>query len=126
MDSQAQQYLDKAERLSPFNPLQFSVHMVRAVSLVNQQKYEEAAEASLRATNYDNAYFSTYAIATACLQLAGRTEQAQQYAAKVLSLKPNYSTELYQRLTPHADEEKRALFICAMRSAGIPETSVVH
>ena len=126
MNRQAQQYLDKAERLSPFNLLQFSVHMVRAVSLANQKKYEDAVEASLRATYYDNAYFSTYAIATACLQLAGRTEQAQQYATKVLTLKPNYSTELYQCLTPHADEKTRALFINAMQSAGIPERSTVH
>jgi len=126
LNRQAQQYLDKAERFSPFDPLRFSLYMARAVILVSQKKYDAAAEASLHATYCTNAYFTTYAIATACLQLAGRSEQAKQYAAKVLVLKPNYSIELYQQLVPHVKEVTRMLFSNAMRCAGIPETSVVH
>jgi tetratricopeptide (TPR) repeat protein len=126
LDVQAQQSLDIAERLNPFDPLQFSLQTARAISLVHQKRYDEAVELSVLATYYANAYFSTYAIASACLQLAGDLEKAQQYAAKALILKPNYSTELYQCLTPHTDAETRGLFINAMQRAGIPEFSVIH
>ena len=125
-DTQAQLCLDHAERLSPFSPLQFSLKMARAVSLAHQKKYDEAVDCSLRATYYSNAYFSTYATATICLQLAGHTKQARQYANKTLKLKPDYSIELYQSLSPHADRSTRALFINALLNAGIPRVSTQH
>jgi len=125
LDEQARQCLETAERLSSLDPWLFSSQTARAVSLVHQHKYADAAELSLLATYSSNAYFSTYAIASACLQLAGDAVKAQQYAVKALKCKPNYSTELYQRLTPHVDIKTRYLFISAMQRAGIPEVSVI-
>jgi len=119
----AQKYFDLINRLSPFDPLRFSMKMMRAISLAQQRKYNEAASWSVQATQCSNAYFTTYAIAVACLQLAGFLEQAKQYADKVLTLKPEYSTELYKALSPHGNESTRIAFIQALQDAGIPEKS---
>jgi len=119
----AHQYLDRAERLSPYDPLQFAIKMVRAISFAHQKDYTKAVETSIQATQYPKAFFTTYAIAAACHQLAGDSKQAKLYANKVLLLKPNYSVEIYQRLIPHKDESTRSDFINAMLDTGIPQVS---
>ncbi len=122
-NQQAQNHFDIAERISPVDPLQFSLKMGRAVAFFNQQKYDDAVMWSLRATQYPNACFLSYAIATACLQLSGQLNKAQHYASEVLKRKPDFSTELYQLLTPCADENDsaRVLLIEAMNKAGLPK-----
>ena len=122
-DKKAMQLLESASRLSPFDPLQFSNMMGRATALAHSKQYDEAAMWGLRASSHPGAYFTTHAITAACLQLANRPDEAKNFAAKVLTLKPDYSIEAFQRLTPHTDEATRALFIKAMIASGIPKSS---
>ncbi len=122
-DDQALQLLESASRLSPFDSLQFSNMMGRATAFANKKQYDEAAEWGIRASSHPNAYFTTHAITAACLQLADRPEEARNFANKVLVLNPYYSIEIFKRLTPHANEATRELFIKAMIASGIPEIS---
>lgn len=119
----AQLSFELANKLSPFDSLQFSIKMVHAVSLAQEKKYTEAAEMALRAIQYPNAYFTTYAIATACLQLAGHSDQARQHAIKLLTLKPDYSVELFNSLAQDGNKVTRACFMQALQESGIPKTS---
>lgn len=123
LDSSVPLYLDAAQRLSPFDPLQFSIKTIRAISLVNQGKYDEAAAWSVSAANEHNAYFTTYAVTSACLELTGHTTDAQHYAAKTLKLNPDYSVDNYRRTFPYVDESARSIFINAMLKSGIPKVS---
>ncbi len=123
-DAEAQQHLDIAERLSPLDPLQFYIKMARAITLVNQKRYDEAADCSLQGTTYPNAYFTTYVVAAACLQLAGRDKQAQQYTQQALKIKPDYSVNLYQSRSPNKNKRENSVFIKAMLDAGIPQESL--
>lgn len=120
LDNQALLSLDKGQRLNPLDPLLFASMSTRATSLANQKQYHEAVASSLLATDNPNAFFATYAVASACLELAGRSEEAQQYAAMTIELQPDYSVGIYQRRFPHTDEATRKPFIDAMQRSGLP------
>lgn len=119
-DGQALQNLNRAARLNPYDPLKFSTLTMRAILLVNQGEFEQAAAISVNAADDPNAFFTTYAVTAACLELIGQSQKAQQYAKKALSLQSQYSVELYQRAFPHTNELIRRAFIQAMHKSGIP------
>lgn len=110
-------------RLSPFDPTSFSIKGARCFSFIHQKKYDKALDWGLRGSSNSNAYFTIYSVTAACLELTGNSTQAQQYAAKVLELQPNYSVESYWRLVPHADKATSTVIANAMLRAGIPKVS---
>lgn len=112
--------LDLAERLSPFDPLLFAMRCSRAISLVSQGRYEEAAPWTIRATQEPNAHFHIYAITAAVLELTGRSEEAKNNARWVLERQPDYSVQVFQRSFPHKDEAAREAMLAALARAGIP------
>ena len=81
-------------QLNPYDPANFSMHTAQATSLVHQKKYKKAANLIVKAADDPNAYFTIQAMATAILEIAGRSELAQRYAIKTLQLKPEYSVEV--------------------------------
>lgn len=113
--------LDMAERLSPFDPLLFAMRSSRAISLAGQGRYDEAAAWAIRGTQEANAHVHIYAIAAACLELAGRGEDARRNARWALERQPGYTVQLLKRSFPHRDEATRAPFLEALAQAGIPE-----
>lgn len=122
--TQAELHLEIAERLSPLDSLLFSMKMAQATLLVRQHKYADAAKISLQATHYPNAYFTTYALAAACLQLAGKLSEANRYANKLLKIKPGYSIESYLKFLPFSEVSTKQLITLAMQDAGIPALSI--
>jgi tetratricopeptide (TPR) repeat protein len=112
--------LDMAQRLSPFDPLLFAMKSSRGISLANQGKYDEAAAWAIRATHEPNAHFHIYAIAAACLELAGRPADARNNARWVIERQPRYSVEVFRRSFPHKDEAAREPMLAALARAGIP------
>ena len=111
--------LDKAQRLSPFDPLLFAMKASRAISLANQGMCEEAASWSIRGTQEPNAHFHIYAVAAACLELAGRAADAKNNARWVLDRRPDYTVEMFRRSFPHKDEAGRQPMLAALARAGI-------
>jgi hypothetical protein len=109
-----------AERLSPFDPLLFAMKSSRGISLANQGNYAEAASWAIRATQEPNAHFHIYAVAAACLELAGRPADARNNASWVLERQPGYTVDHFQRSFPHRDESARESFLVALQRAGIP------
>jgi len=122
-DEKSLPFLDSAQRLSPFDPLLFAMKSSRGMSLANRGLFDEAAAWAVRATHEPNAHFHIYAIASACLQLAGRAQDARDNAAWVLKQRPDFSVEFFKRSFPHKDEAQREPFIRALLQAGIPENS---
>jgi TolB-like protein len=112
--------LDAAQRLSPFDPLLFAMKSSRGISLAHQGKYAEAASWAIRATHEPNAHFHIYAIAAACLELAGRSADARNNARWVIERQPQYSVEVFRRSLPHKDEAHREPLLSALARAGIP------
>jgi len=112
--------LDKAQRLSPFDPLLFAMIACRAISLANQGLHAEAASWAIRATQEPNAHFHIYAIAAACLELAGRSDDARNNARWAIERQPQYNVDVFRRSFPHKDEAAREPFLSAFERAGIP------
>jgi len=119
-DEASLNYLDAAQRLSPFDPLLFAMKSSRGMSLANQGNHDEAVAWAIRATHEPNAHFHIYAIAAACLKLAGREADASNNATWALQRRPDYTVEVFQRSFPHKDEEHRRPLLDALEAAGIP------
>ena len=120
LDDESLSSIDTAERLSPYDPLLFAMKSSRAISLANQGRYAEAAAWSIRGTQEPNAHFHIYAVAAACLELAGRSADAKDNARWVLGRRPDYSVEVFRRSFPHKDEASREPLLAALARAGIP------
>lgn len=112
--------LDSAQRLSPFDPLLFAMKSSRGVTLALQGDREAACRWAVEATEEANAHFHIHAIAAACLQMVGKTQEARQMVARVLAMHKRYSIAVYDRSFPHHDPKQKKLFCDAMLAAGLP------
>lgn len=121
--NQALHHLNISERLSPFDSLLFAMKMAEATSLLRQKKFEEAAEISLLASSYPNAFFSTFALTAACLQLVGKVIEARGFVKKALQMNPVYSVEAYMQLVSFSEKSTKHLISKAMQEAGMPLTN---
>jgi tetratricopeptide (TPR) repeat protein len=120
MPDQAVSDLDMARRLSPFDPLLFAMEASRAITLAVGGHYPEAVEWAVQATREPNAHFHIFAIAAACLELAGRHEEAARNVAQALAMHPGYSVAVFQRSVPHKAERARRTMSDALAAAGLP------
>jgi TolB-like protein len=84
---------DHSRNLSPFDPLLFGMLGARAMAHVRLGQFEEAAEWALKAAARPNAHIIILAIAAHCLALAGREEEARNFAAAIRRMNTSYSTE---------------------------------
>ena len=104
---------DLARGLSPFDPLLFGMLGARAMALVRQGRFEEAAEWGLRAAARPNAHVHIRAIAAFSLALAGRTEEADAQLAAIREALPGY----------HIDDFLRAMQFCPEGAARFREAA---
>jgi TolB-like protein len=84
---------DQSRLLSPFDPLLFGMLATRAMALIRLGRTEEAADWAVRAASRPNAHAHILAIATHCLALAGRREEAQRHAERVRQAVPGYGID---------------------------------
>jgi len=111
-------FSDHSRHLSPFDPLLFAMLGARAISLARLGQYDEAADWAMKAAARPNAHQHIMAIAALTLGLAGRTQDANAYKARILERVPNYAMKDFLaafRYSPDAE----ALFKKAGRSVGI-------
>lgn len=117
---QSQKCFEYLKKINPFTPEIFSFHTAQAITLVHQKRYKQAVDIIVLAVNESNAYFITYAVASACFQLAKLPSQAKQYAQKTLQLHPNYSVESHLHLISHSNKMTKEILKNAMLNAGLP------
>ncbi|MET0660454.1 MAG: BTAD domain-containing putative transcriptional regulator, partial [Steroidobacteraceae bacterium] len=82
---------DYSRRLSPFDPLQFGMLSSRAMAHVRLGQLSEAAEWAVRAAARPNAHIHILGIATLCLAIADRVDEARSFAALAHRQQPSYS-----------------------------------
>jgi DNA-binding SARP family transcriptional activator/TolB-like protein len=88
---------DHSRELSPFDPLQFAMLATRAIAHVRLGELPEAAEWAVKAAARPNAHTHILAIATGCLTLAERRDEARAYVARIHSRQPSYRVEHFLR-----------------------------
>ena len=81
---------DYSRSLSPFDPLLFGMLGARAMALVRLGRYEEAAEAGIKAASRPNAHVHILAIAAFSLALAGRLDEARTHLSAIQKVQPRY------------------------------------
>lgn len=111
--------LEMAERLSPFDPLLFAMQAARAIRLAVVGRPDEAAAWAAKATLAPNAHFHIHAIAAACLQLAGRRDEAARKVRDVQVMRPGYSLRVFERSFPYKLDRDRRVMSEALRTAGL-------
>ncbi len=89
------QAVDHSRLLSPFDPLLFGMLGSRAMAHVRLGQFEEAVTWSVKAALQPNAHVLILAIAAFCHALAGKTEEARGYAARIRSALPRFTVEDY-------------------------------
>lgn len=112
--------LANAQRLSPFDPLLFAMKSSQALSFMLQGKYELAASWGVNATIEPNAHYHIYAIAGACLQLAGRHSEAKRNIAIARKRHPGYTQKKFFESFPYKMRSHQLLISKALADAGLP------
>lgn len=111
--------LDAAQRLSPCDPLLFAMKSSRAISFAMEGRFDEAALWAVKATYEPNAHFHIYAIAAACLQLAGKEIEAMKFIETAKKRHPGYTKEIFFRSFPYKNSEQKQLMWAALEKSGL-------
>ena len=108
---------DYSRQLSPFDPLQFAMLASRALAHVRLGEFEQAADWALKATARPHAHAHILAIATECLALADRRDEARRFVARIRTRLPSYGVEDFLSAFRFAPETER-LFRRGARRVG--------
>lgn len=109
---------DQSRRLSPFDPMLFGMLGARAMALIRQRNFEEAARWSVDAATRPNAHAHILAIAALSLALAGRIDQAREYLTAIHRTLPHYGVRDFLTAMRFAREDE-VLFQEAARRIGM-------
>ena len=110
--------LDRARRLSPYDPMAFAFSATRAHMLSFTGDVEAAADWADRAVREPNAHYHISAIAAWCNERANRHERALHHVANLKKMRPDYTREDYYRSFPLNDND-RALADEALQRVGL-------
>ena len=98
---------DHSRRLSPFDPMLFGMLGARAMALVRLGRFEEAADAGVKAAARPNAHVHILAIAAVALALAGRLDEARAHVATIRRALPRYRVDdLVTAMQPRPEGER--------------------
>ncbi|WP_328824891.1 transcriptional regulator [Mesorhizobium neociceri] len=84
---------DHSRHLSPFDPMLFGMLGARAMAHVRLGQFDEAADWALKAAARPNAHVIILSIAAHCLALAGRLDEAKNFAAAIRKTLPGYCAD---------------------------------
>jgi TolB-like protein/Flp pilus assembly protein TadD len=92
--------VERAHRLSPYDPMLFAFDAQRAILYTLGGEPERGAEWIARAVRRPNAHYQLLAIAAWCHELAGRREAARLYVETLKAARPRYARADYFRAFP--------------------------
>jgi TolB-like protein/tetratricopeptide (TPR) repeat protein len=118
----ALEHLARARRLSPFGPMMGESLSATAHAHFFAGRYEEACHWAARTRLESPHVLGGVRIAAASNALAGRPDQAQAAVADLLRIDPvRRISNWWDTLGPYRHPDHRAMFLTALRRAGLPE-----
>ncbi len=102
-------HVDKARRLSPYDPMTFAYFTAHAVMHGLTGNVEAAATWSSRAARQPNAHCHVLTIAAWCHQQAGQSEAAERYLRRLKESRPDYRREDFFRAFPYREAERSVI-----------------
>ena len=88
--ARAEDYANRALRLSPFDPISFNAYLSLGCVRVRQRRFDDAAAFFARAVQINPRFSSLYAFQIGALAMIGRTDEAKSVAKRLLELEPNF------------------------------------
>ena len=112
--------LERANRLSPHDPLLFAFWGVRAFALQQLERYDEALTWIEKASRQPNAHENLFAALAYSLVLCDRIEPAREVVRELLRKTPTYRIQIYAQAFPFQNLKFKETIIEAMEKAGLP------
>jgi TolB-like protein len=116
------EHLARAMRLSPLDPLMFSMQGVTAFAHVFAGRYDEAAAWAEKAFWMRPNVLATLRVAAVSNAFAGRLEEARRAVARTLELVPDMRiSNVKERIGIFRRAEDYGKYVDGLRKAGLPE-----
>ncbi len=109
----------KSIRLNPF-PLPSYYHWLGRAYFMTAQ-YDDAIITFKKALNVNPNYLPAYAFLAACYSSLDRQAEAEDAAAEVLRINPEFNLESYAKTLPYKNKTDIERYVAALRKAGLPE-----
>jgi TolB-like protein len=116
----ALQRLKRYRELAPFDQFFYGYEAVYALACTFNGDYEQAVLVGRGAVRANPDYSAGYKPLIAALGHLGRSEEAQPYVAKLLSLEPHFSVERFGKTYPFKRAADRARYMHGLELAGVP------
>jgi adenylate cyclase len=113
--------LRQAIRLSPFDPESFFTMSAMGCAYLMVGDYGEALDWTRRALRERPTFGPALRFHAASLAELGRLPEAREIIARLLRLEPNLTLSVLRDRAPIRDPMLMALFLAALRKAGLPE-----
>jgi adenylate cyclase len=118
--SQAIDEINKAMALSPYDPLMYAYSIIAGMAYLADRQYERAIECALRSLRENRTYTSAYRLLVMALVLAGRGDEAEASARRLLELEPGLTVAGFRRRYPGSASTHADLYCDALARAGVP------
>jgi len=117
--TEAVRLIHKAFRLNPSPPPYYYHALGGAYRGTNQ--YEKAIIACTNMIHINQDTLLPYITLAVCRSLSNQIDQARQAVEDILRIDPKYSVGQFELTMPYKDKEELALYINALRKAGLPD-----
>ncbi|MEM9029253.1 MAG: winged helix-turn-helix domain-containing protein [Pseudomonadota bacterium] len=115
---EALEHVGMAERLSPFDPIAYTVHATKAQAMALAGDSDAALDYSERAVHHPNANVQISAVAAWCASAAGKLELARNHASRLLRARPGFVADDFFSWF-HFTASDRETITRALRHAGL-------
>jgi len=112
--------INKAMALSPYDPLMYAYNAYASIAYLVDGQYERAIECALRSLRENRSYTAAHRLLVIALVLAGRENDAQASARRLLELEPGLTVAGFRRRYPGSASPHADLFCEALARAGVP------
>jgi len=113
--------LERARRLSPFDPLAFANAVNMALAHLAARRFERAIEWVDRALHEQPRLAGPMRVKAAVLALLGRLDEARAELSRVLAVDPKLTIAGFREFAHFMAPEVLELFVTGFRLAGLPE-----
>src|SRR5262245_8481725 len=117
----AEDYANRALRLSPFDPWSFEGHLALGVVRIRLRRYDDAASCLAKAVLANPRFSILYAVHAGALGLAGRGDEAKAVARRLLELEADFRLSAFIEFAGFVEKETRETLAVGLRQAGLPE-----
>ena len=110
---------EQAARLSPHDPTFWLFLTVKALSLIGQGRYREAAELQRQATRQPTAAWTAHLAHASALGFLGETTGAREALDRIRRIKPDFTIDDVREIMVYRDPVHLEQLVESLRVAGL-------